>query len=149
MAILNGCELPENLLYYLEGNQMTWIRIEGDVATVGLTDPAQTRAGKILHVRMRSPGTQREKNKPLATIESGKWAGPVMSPLTGVVEKINEKLDASPSLINEDPYGEGWISQIKFSNQGELASLLKGEEAIRRYQEVLTKENIRCIRCQK
>jgi glycine cleavage system H protein len=149
MAIINGCELPENLLYYLEGNQMTWIRVEGELATVGLTDPAQTRAGKILHVRMRSPGTQRESNKPLATIESGKWAGPVMSPVAGVVEKVNEKLDATPSLINEDPYGEGWISQIRFSNQAQLSSLLKGGEALKRYQEILTRENIRCIRCQK
>lgn len=149
MAILNGCEIPDELHYYLEGSQMTWVRLEGENATIGLTDPAQTRAGRILHVRMKAPGTTREKGKPVATIESGKWAGPVHFPLGGTIVKVNEQLELRPVLINDDPYGEGWIAQIKISNTGELGGLLSGEQAKARFNEIIARDNVKCIRCQK
>ncbi len=149
MAIINGCEIPDELHYYLEGSQMTWIRLDGENATIGLTDPAQTRAGRILHVRIKAPGTSREKGKPVATIESGKWAGPVHFPLTGTITKINERLDLQPVLINDDPYGEGWIAQIKVTNQAEVAGLLKADQARTRFNEIIARDNVKCIRCQK
>lgn len=149
MAILNGCEIPDELYYYLEGSQMTWVRIEGQNATLGLADPAQTRAGKILHVRIKAAGTSREKGKPVATIESGKWAGPVHFPLAGTVTRVNEQLELRPGLINDDPYGEGWIAQISVTNQQEMAGLLKGEQALARFNEIIKRDNVKCIRCQK
>lgn len=149
MAILNGCEIPDELYYYLEGSQMTWIRLEGENATLGLTDPAQTRAGRILHVRIKAVGTTRERGKPFATIESGKWAGPVHFPMGGTVTKVNEQLELRPVLINDDPYGEGWIAQVRITDQSELSGLLRGEQAQAKFNEIIARDNVRCIRCQK
>ncbi len=148
MTFINGCELPDNLLYFVEGNQMSWIRLEEDEAVIGLTDPAQTRAGKIVVIRVKGEGTSRPKGKPLATIESGKWAGAVLSPLTGVVVKPNVELTAHPELINNDPYGKGWIVRVKMINREESSSLLRGEQAMEKYRELIGRDNIRCIRCQ-
>ena len=149
MTMLNGCEIPDELYYYLEGSQMTWIRLEGENATVGLTDPAQTRAGRVLHVRIKAVGTSREKGKPVATIESGKWAGPVHFPMAGTITKVNEQLELRPGLINDDPYGEGWIAQLKVTNQDEVSALLKGAQANAKFNEIIARDNVKCIRCQK
>ncbi|MBX8630957.1 MAG: glycine cleavage system protein GcvH [Thermoplasmata archaeon YP2-bin.285] len=147
MAFINGCELPDDLFYFVEGNQMSWVRFEGNEAVIGLTDPAQTRAGKIVVIRVKGEGTTRPKGKPLATIESGKWAGAVISPLTGTVVRANEQLASSPELINNDPYGQGWIVRISVANQEEKAALLNGEKAMEKYRELIAKDNIRCMRC--
>jgi len=147
MAVINGCELPDNLLYFLEGNQMSWVRLEGSEAVVGLTDPAQTRAGKIVVIRVKGAGTARPRGKPLATIESGKWAGAVLSPLTVTVVQPNEKLATNPELINTDPYGEGWIVRVRVDNADEVGTLLRGEQAMERYRELISKNDIKCMRC--
>lgn len=147
MTVISGCELPDDLLYYTEGNQMTWVRIEGQEAVIGLTDPAQTRAGKILVIRIKAEGTQRARGKPVATIESGKWAGAVMAPLTGTVTKANSELASSPELINNDPYGRGWIARMRIENQAETEALLRGEQALQKYRELIARDNIRCMRC--
>jgi glycine cleavage system H protein len=148
MAVINGCELPDDLFYFLEGNQMSWVKIEGDEAVIGLTDPAQTRAGKIVVIRVKSEGSSRSRGKPLATIESGKWAGAVLAPLTSVVVKPNEDIISHPELINNDPYGRGWIVRVKISNPEEKATLLKGEHAMERYRELIQRDGIKCMRCQ-
>ena len=147
MAILNGCEFPDGLRYYVERTQMTWVRLEGDEARVGLTDPAQTRAGKILHLRIKPAGTARERGRPVATVESGKWAGPVMAPLTGVVVEANPEVEKDPGLLNTDPYGAGWIVRLKISKPEEVHDLLEGPAATARFREILEKDNIRCMRC--
>jgi glycine cleavage system H protein len=148
MSIVNGCEFPEGLLYYVERTQMTWVRVEGEEARVGLTDPAQTRAGKILHLRIKTAGTERERGRPIATVESGKWAGPVMAPLTGVVVEPNAEVEQDPGLLNTDPYGKGWIVRLRFSKPDELRELLEGPAALARFKEILERDNIRCMRCQ-
>lgn len=147
MTILNGCEFPDGLLYYVERTQMTWVRLDGEEARVGLTDPAQTRAGKILHLRIKAAGTARERGRPVATVESGKWAGPVMAPLTGVVVEANPEVEKDPGLLNTDPYGAGWIVRLKISKPEELRDLLEGPAATARFREILEKDNIRCMRC--
>jgi glycine cleavage system H protein len=147
MTFINGCELPDDLFYFVEGNQMSWVKFEGNEAVIGLTDPAQTRAGKIVVIRVKEVGTTRPKGKPLATIESGKWAGAVLSPLTGTVIKVNEQLTSNPELINNDPYGQGWIVRLSVANQEEKAALLSGEKAMEKYRELIAKDNIRCMRC--
>lgn len=148
MAILNGCEIPEDRSYFIERTQMTWVKAEGDRLTVGLTDPAQTRAGKILHVRVKAVGTVRERGKPIATVESGKWAGPVMAPVSGTVVDANAEVEKDPALLNTDPYGRGWIVRMAASVPAELGMLLSGEAAIARFKEILARDNIHCVRCQ-
>jgi len=148
LAILNGCEFPEDRSYYIERTQMTWVKVEGDRLTVGLTDPAQTRAGKILHVRVKAPGTVRERGKPIATVESGKWAGPVMAPVSGTVVEANTEVEKDPALLNTDPYEQGWIVRMTASTPAEVGALLTGPAALARFREILEKDNIRCMRCQ-
>lgn len=148
MAILNGCEFPEDRVYFIERTQMTWVKTEGDRLTVGLTDPAQTRAGKILHVRVKAAGTVRERGKPIATVESGKWAGPVMAPVAGTVVEANTEVEKDPALLNTDPYGRGWIVRMTANVPADVASLLSGGAALAKFKEILDKDNIRCVRCQ-
>ncbi len=148
MTILNGCEFPDDRAYFIERTQMTWVKVEGDRVTVGLTDPAQTRAGKILHVRVKAAGTVRERGKPIATVESGKWAGPVMAPVAGTVVEANPEVEKDPGLLNTDPYGKGWIVRMTPSAPAELAALLSGAAALARFKEVLDTDNIHCVRCQ-
>ena len=148
MTILGGCEFPDGLLYFVERTQMTWVRVEGDTVLVGLTDPAQTRAGKILHVRIKAAGTARERGKPLATVESGKWAGPVMAPVSGVVVEPNPEVEKDPGLLNTDPYGKGWIVRLKPTQPAEVAELLRKEGALAKFREILERDNIHCLRCQ-
>ena len=148
MAILNGCEFPDDRAYFIERTQMTWVKTDGDRVIVGLTDPAQTRAGKILHVRLKAPGTTRERGKPIATVESGKWAGPVMAPVAGTVVEANAEVEADPGLLNTDPYGRGWIVRMTPSSPADLDGLLTGEAALAKFKEILERDNIRCMRCQ-
>ena len=148
MTILNGCEFPEDRSYFVERTQMTWVKVEGDQIRIGLTDPAQTRAGKVLHIRVKAAGTVRERGKPIATVESGKWAGPVMAPVAGTVTESNPEVEKDPSLLNTDPYGKGWIVRMTPAAPAELATLLSGESALARFKEILEKDNIRCLRCQ-
>ncbi len=148
MAILNGCEFPGDRSYFIERTQMTWVKVEGERIVVGLTDPAQTRAGKILHVRVKPAGTVREKGKPIATVESGKWAGPVLAPVAGTVLESNAEVEQDPGLLNTDPYGRGWIVKMSAAAPAELVQLLSGDAALARFKEVLEKDNIHCVRCQ-
>ena len=148
MALLNGCEFPEDRVYFVERTQMTWVKVDGEEVTIGLTDPAQTRAGKILHIRVKPAGTARERGKPIATVESGKWAGPVMAPVTGTVVEANAEVENDPSLLNTDPYGRGWIVRMRPAVPAELETLLRGDGALARFKEVLERDNIHCIRCQ-
>jgi glycine cleavage system H protein len=148
MTILNGCEFPDDRSYFIERTQMTWVKVEADRLTVGLTDPAQTRAGKILHVRVKAAGTVRERGKPIATVESGKWAGPVMAPVSGTVVEANPEVETDPALLNTDPYGRGWIVRMIASSPADVTALLTGEAALARFREILAKDNIHCVRCQ-
>ena len=148
MALLNGCEFPEDRVYFVERTQMTWVKVDGEEVTIGLTDPAQTRAGKILHIRVKPAGTARERGKPIATVESGKWAGPVMAPVTGTVVEANAEVENDPSLLNTDPYGRGWIVRMRPAVPAELETLLRGDGALARFKEILERDNIHCIRCQ-
>jgi glycine cleavage system H protein len=148
LAVLNGCEFPEDRSYFIERTQMTWVLVAGDRITVGLTDPAQTRAGKILHVRVKAAGTVRERGKPIATVESGKWAGPVMAPVAGTVVEANPEVEKDPGLLNTDPYGRGWIVRMTPSAPAELSTLVAGAAALAKFKEILERDNIRCVRCQ-
>ncbi len=139
-----GCKIPKDLYYDIE-NQV-WFRVNEDgTVTVGVTDVGQSRAGKIINIRIKAPGKYLKKGKPVASLESGKWAGPVPADIEGEVVERNEKLFDKPDLINEDPYGEGWIAKIKPANlERDLKDLVTGEEAVRKMKEYIEREDVNC-----
>jgi glycine cleavage system H protein len=144
MTEVRGCQLPEDLHYWIEKH--VWVRDEGDdTLRVGVTDPAQKLAARIVAVTAKRAGRVLERGQSVATIESGKWVGPVPSPVDGEVVEVNGALAANPTLVNSDPYGEGWIVRIKasaWSDQG--AELLTGSDAIDAYRALLEAEGISC-----
>ena len=114
-------EFPEGLYY---STDHMWAKIEDGKVRVGLTDFAQQWAGKILFIRLRPPGTKVQKGKILGTMETGKWVGPLRTPLSGTIIKTN-KDPRKASLVNEDPFGKGWMSIIQPTNlDQELKTLM-------------------------
>ena len=140
----NGCEFRPELYY--DSEYQIWLRREetGDL-TVGMTDISQTVAGRILHVRVRKPGTLRSRGKPVATIESGKWAGPVPNVFDCVIEAANAEVLENPGLLNAEPY-EAWIARVKPAAPDAVEALVTGEAARRGYCERCRREDIHCGR---
>ncbi|MCS7139135.1 MAG: glycine cleavage system protein H [Candidatus Nezhaarchaeota archaeon] len=136
MVKVGEFELPDELYYWRKG--LTWAKLEPDGRIrVGLTDLGQRIAGKILTVRIRAKGAKVMQGRPIATIETAKWVGPLESPISGIIDEVNEELKSNPALLNEDPYGKGWIAILKPLNvDEELKSLVKGgtPEAIEWYK---------------
>lgn len=142
----NNCEFhPE--LYYDKEFQI-WVSKEADGSLkVGMTDISQTIAGKILHVRVRRPGTLRPPGKPVATVESGKWAGPIPNLIECIIEEGNIAVLEKPVLLNQDPYG-AWIARVKpvSSDADVLSEFLTGKAAEKGYCERAKIEDIHCER---
>ncbi len=114
-------KVPENL-YYTETHE--WVKIEGDVATVGITDYAQAKLGDVVYVDLPKTGVKVSKGDKVCEIESVKTVADIYAPLTGEIIEANESLYDSPELVNIDPYGDGWIFKLKIADTGEIASLL-------------------------
>ncbi|AOL15572.1 glycine cleavage system protein H [Sulfolobus sp. A20] len=147
MVVESNCEIPENLYYYIEGKNTVWARLEGsDVVVVGITDLAQTMAGKIVKVRIKKKGTKVERGRPVATMESGKWAGPVPAPVTGEVIDVNAEAEKNPIVINQDPYNKGWLVKMKMSNPEEIKQLQTGPQAIQKLKDLIASEKLTCKR---
>ncbi len=117
--------IPADLKY---SKDHEWARIEGDVAVVGITDYAQNELGDIVYVELPEVGTQVEQGKTFGTIEAVKAVSDLFAPVSGEVVEVNEKLNDSPELVNQDPYGEGWMIKIKMSNPDEVNELLSKED---------------------
>ncbi|OBS10178.1 glycine cleavage system protein H [Acidihalobacter prosperus] len=142
----NGCEFHSELYY--DSEYQIWLRREHDDSlTVGMTDISQTIAGKILHVRVRRPGTIREPGKPVATIESGKWAGPIPNFIHCVILEGNIEVLENPVLLNSDPYN-AWIARVEASAgvDAALEAFLTGDEAHEGYCRRARDEDIHCQR---
>lgn len=118
-------KVPEELKYTRDHE---WVRVDGDVAIVGITDYAQSELGDIVYVELPEVGRKVEKGEAVATIEAVKTAADVYAPVSGEVIEVNSALEEHAELINKDPYGEGWIVKIKMSNPDELNELLPAEE---------------------
>lgn len=147
MVVESNCEIPEDLYYYIEGKNTVWAKLEGqDVLLVGITDIAQTMAGKVVKVRIKKKGTKVERGKPVATMESGKWAGPVPAPVSGEIIDVNAEVEKNPVLVNRDPYGQGWLVRMKMSNPEELKMLYKGQDAVAKLKELIANEKLTCKR---
>jgi glycine cleavage system H protein len=101
-----------------------WLRIEGDVATVGVTDYAQTQLGDVVFVDLPKVGRVVKKAEAAAVVESVKAASDVYAPISGEVIEVNETLGADPSLVNSDPAGGAWFFKIRMADKGELAGLM-------------------------
>ncbi|ALD19944.1 glycine cleavage system protein GcvH [Hymenobacter sp. DG25A] len=116
--------LPANLQYTKEHE---WIRVEGDVAYIGITDHAQRELGDIVYVDIDTLDKEVAQNDVFGTVEAVKTVSDLFSPISGTVLEINDKLDGSPELVNSDPYGDGWMIKMSIGNQAELAGLLSAE----------------------
>ena len=101
-----------------------WVRLEGDVATIGISDFAQGELSDIVYVEITAVGKTIKREEPIGTIEAVKAVSDLYSPVSGQVVAANESLKGSPANVNKDPYGEGWMAKIKLSDPTELKSLL-------------------------
>jgi len=109
--------VPAELLYTTSHE---WIRIEGDVATCGITHHAQDQLGDVVYVDMPEEGDEAESGEGLAEIESVKAVSDIYAPISGEVAGVNETIEDTPELVNKDPYGAGWLFKIRFSELPEL-----------------------------
>lgn len=123
-----------NELKYVKTHE--WIKIDDEIATIGVTDHAQSLLGDIVFVDPPEIGQAIDINAECAVVESVKSASDIYSPLTGEVTEINDLLADTPELINQDPYGAGWIYKVKISNTNELSQLLDASA----YQQVIDSE---------
>jgi glycine cleavage system H protein len=97
---------------------------------VGVTDFYQKLAGEISYIELPSVGDEVSVDDVVGTVETGKWIGKIYAPLTGTIEEINDQIEDEPNLPNTDPFGNGWLYKIKFSEASELDQLFKGEAAV-------------------
>jgi len=122
--------IPEKLKFT---NDHEWIKIDGDEAIVGITDFAQKELGDIVFVEVETVGEEIEKEETFGTIEAVKTVSDMFMPVSGEVLEFNEELEDTPELINNDPYGKGWIIKIKLSNLDEVKDLLDSKQ----YKEII------------
>ncbi len=123
---VKGYKMPDDLYYHKEH---MWVKVEGSKAKVGLTDFAQKLAGEISFIELPEEGDEVEKDSVVGSYETGKWLGKIYAPISGEVVAVNEDVDDDPAIINEDPYGKGWLFEIEMSDPSELDDLMKGEDA--------------------
>ena len=116
--------VQENLKYT---NDHEWIRIEDDIAVVGITDFAQGELGDIVYVEIETIDQNVKMGDVFGTVEAVKTVSDLFMPISGDVIELNEKLESEPELVNNDPYGDGWMVKIKFENKSELDSLLDAQ----------------------
>ena len=147
MKVYRGCAFPENLLYAVE--QDVWVRYENGLATMGMTDPAQTRCGKFVSIRFKRVGSVVPKGKSYATVESAKWVGPFPAVLSGEVVETNEATFARDILMaNREPYDAGWFVRVRPSQwDAERTGLVDAARAFSDYQAKIDALKITCMRC--
>lgn len=126
MVKIDGFDFPDNLYFHRDH---MWVMLENGRARIGYNAWAQNAAGKVLFLRIRNVGSKLDQGKTLGTLESGKWVGPLKIPLSGTIAELNEEVQKKPSLINDDPYGRGWIAVLTPSkSEEELKGLIKGSD---------------------
>jgi len=137
MVKVDGYEVPEGLYYTKDWE---WIKVEGDKVRVGLTDYAQKQLREVVYAELPGPGTTMNQNEPYGTVESVKAVSDLIAPVSGTVEEVNEEVQSSPEILNEDPYVKGWLLVTKPSNlQAELANIMDFNKAVE-WHKTLIKE---------
>ena len=107
--------------------QHEWVRDDGDVVTIGITDFAQEQLGDVVYVDLPSPGAEVDRDQPFGEVESTKSVSDLFAPVTGVIVERNEDLADRPELVNADPYGEGWMVTIRPTDRSQLDGLLDAD----------------------
>ena len=113
-------------IYFTKDHE--WIKVEDNIGVVGITEYASEQLGDIVFVELPEEGITAEIGKDIAVVESVKAASEVYSPVSGTIIKLNEDLNSTPEIVNEDPVGKGWFYEIKISNNDELSGLMSEEE---------------------
>jgi len=143
MASVKGCNIPEDRHYWVEKH--VWVQREGDRVKVGITDVAQHLAKKVVAVTPKKVGKSIKKGKSVATVESGKWVGPVPTPVAGEIVEVNGALSGDPELVNHDPYEAGWIVKLRPSSWDEdIVDAPGGADAVAAYERFMEAEGIAC-----
>ena len=117
--------VPKNLKY---AKTHEWVRVEGDIAVIGITDHAQQELTDVVYVETPAIGSRIEAGKECAVVESVKAASDIYAPLSGDVVVVNEELSSTPELLNQDPYDKGWMFKVKMSDPSELGELLSPDD---------------------
>ena len=118
-------KVPENLKYTKDHE---WLKLDGDVAYVGVTDFAQSELGDVVYIEVETIGEELAKEDSFGTIEAVKTVSDMFMPVSGEVLEFNQKLEDTPELVNKDPYGDGWVIKIKLANHDEVNELLSAKE---------------------
>lgn len=122
--------IPQELKYTKDHE---WIRVEGDTVTIGITDFAQSELGDIVYVEVETVDETLDKEEVFGTVEAVKTVSDLYLPLAGEIIEFNESLEDEPEKVNSDPYGEGWMIKVKFSDESQLEELLSADA----YKEIL------------
>jgi len=118
-------DFPEDLKYTREHE---WVAVDGSVATIGITDHAQAQLGDVVFVELPSVGDRVEKADAFGVVESTKAVSDVYAPLSGEVAEVNDDLPDNPELLNEDPYGDGWMVKVTIGDKADLDDLMTADE---------------------
>ena len=118
-------EIPNDLHYTIEHE---WVRMKSNRTTIGITDFAQGQLGDVVFVELPTEGTELAKGSPFGVVESVKTVSDIYAPVTGKVVKVNKDLESQPELVNSDPYGQGWMIEIEFSNSNPEQNLLSAAQ---------------------
>jgi glycine cleavage system H protein len=122
--------IPENLRY---SKDHEWVGVDGDIATVGITDYAQHSLGDVVYIDMPRVGDKLSAHEAFGSVESVKAVSEIFMPITGEITEVNDSLNDTPEEVNNDPYGEGWMVKVKMDNPGEADAMLSAVE----YEEYL------------
>lgn len=117
-------ELPSGLKYSREHE---WVRVEGNIAVIGITDFAQSELGDVVYVELPEVGTEVEANNTFGVVESVKAVSDLFAPVTGVVVEANTTLEDQPELVNSEPYEDGWMIRVEMKDESELNDLLEAD----------------------
>jgi len=128
MVKVGAYEVPEGLYY---SKDFEWIKVEGDKIRMGVTDYAQKSLREIVYAELPSAGGEVKQGEPYGTVESVKAVSDLIAAATGTIEEVNDEAQSKPELLNEDPYGKGWLLVVKPANlQAELANLMNFDAAV-------------------
>ena len=124
MTTIDQFEFPDDLRY---DREHVWARVEGSIVTIGMTQFGQDLAGEIVYVEVPRVGRTVTKGEAFMSMESGKWVGRIQSPISGEIVEANEEVEWESTLVNQDPYGEGWLAKIEASDPSELDDLMTAD----------------------
>ena len=137
MVKVDNYEVPEGLYY---SKDYEWAKIEGDKVRVGITDYAQKQLREVVYVELPGVGDTVTQNQPYGSIESVKAVSDLVAPISGTIEEVNQEVMDKPEIVNEDPYGKGWLLVVKPSNlQEELKNLMTDQQAVEWHKSLIEK----------